>query len=520
MESGMDVLNMDELFGVIGICGATGNLTARVIMDNGSKVRGTDVKSREVCDYIYTLNKYDVELYFKEHPDSFFDLLDYVIPPISLSKSSELFKKIQKHVEKSDEIHKTKIISVEDILEMFKPEKPVLFVTGTNGKTTTVTLLKHICEYSGLKPVEHNFKNLQGNAEYIPPLQARLKGDVAVLETGIMGNEGDLQFIIDRCNPSSGIITNITPDHLAGVRNFLDYAKVKGELVEYLQGKQLIINADDPTLMGLVESLSYHGDLITFGIDYEFTHENMKTCWCGQDIKLDETIAGVGYYNCKCGIQRPEPMYLATDIKKRSFTLKCPDKNLNIHLNILGLHNVYNAMGAIIAAREFFKISDEDIVKAVKIFEGVPGRLEYVKNFQGKDIIIDYGHNPYGVQTVLQELSKIYIGKKIAAVITIASESGSSGDVDILERALNLVDYVIPASFYSRKAALQFDSNSKIIFTDKVPKEFRKGLLGATPEHVVEGLKKSIETDADIVVCLGEAAFKSKDYIKSFLGQD
>ena len=516
----MDVPKMDKWFGIIGICGATGNLVARVIMDNGNKVKGTDVKSRKECEYIYTLNDYDAELYFNNHPKKFFDSLDYVIPPISLSESSKLFKDIQKKVENSNNPNKTIIISVEDILEMFQPQKPVLFVTGTNGKTTTVTLLKHICKFAGLKPVEHGFKNLQGNAEYIPPLQARLKGDVAVLETGIMGNEGDLKFIIDRCQPLSGIITNITPDHLAGVRDFLDYARVKGELIQHLQGKQLIINSDDPTIWGMVESLNYHGQLITFGVEYEPTNVNQKKCWCGRDIMLNEIIAGVGYYECECGLKRPKPMYIATDIDEKSFKLQAPDKNLNIQLNLLGLHNVYNAVGSIIAAREFFKISDEDILDAVKNFVGVPGRLEYIRNFQGKDIIIDYGHNPFGVQTVLNELKKIYNDKKIAAVITIASESGSKGDLDILQRALNLVEYVIPASFYSRKAALGCDSSSKIIFTDHVPTEYRKGLLGATPEQVVEGLKKSIETDADIVICLGEAAFKSKDHIKSYLDQN
>ncbi|MGC9517737.1 MAG: Mur ligase family protein [Methanomicrobiales archaeon] len=508
---------MDEVFGVIGICGPTGNLTARVIMDNGFQVIGTDVKSREECDYLYTLDDYDIKLFLKGHPDNFFDSLNYVIPPISLSKNSKLLLDIEKQIEYSDNANKAQIISVEDIIKRFKPEKPVIFVTGTNGKTTTVSLLKHLCNFSGLKTAEHNFKNLQGNAEYIPPLQARLNGDVAVLETGIMGKKGDLKFIIDRCEPSAGIITNITPDHLNGGGDFLRYAKVKGELIENLKGKQLIINSDDPTLVGLVDSLNFKGDLITFGIDHDVTYENTKKCWCGRDLKISETIAGVGYYSCECGLKSEKPMYTATNIQANSFTLLTPDKPMDVNHSLLGLHNVYNAVGSIIAAREFFKISDNDILNSIKDFKGVPGRLEYVSKFQGKDIIIDYGHNPYGVQTVLTELKKIYPDKKIAAVITIASESGKSGDMDILTRSLKLADYVIPASFCCRKAALKIADSPKIILTDTAPSDFRKGLLGATSEQVVEGFKKSMETDADVVLCLGEAAFKSKNSIKSCL---
>ena len=100
------------------------------------------------------------------------------------------------------------------MLNIFKPKKPVICITGTNGKTTTTTLLKHICRHAGLKPTEHGFRNLQGNIDYIPPLQARLSGDVAVLETGTFGKPGDLKIMVERCEPECGIVTNINPDHL------------------------------------------------------------------------------------------------------------------------------------------------------------------------------------------------------------------------------------------------------------------------------------------------------------------
>ncbi len=78
---------------------------------------------------------------------------------------------------------------------MFKPEKPVLCITGTNGKTTTTTLLKHICREAGFKPTEHGFRNLQGNIALYTSFTARLSGDVAVLETGTFGNTGDIKLL-------------------------------------------------------------------------------------------------------------------------------------------------------------------------------------------------------------------------------------------------------------------------------------------------------------------------------------
>ena len=57
------------------------------------------------------------------------------------------------------------------------------------------------------------FRNLQGNIDYIPPLQARLSGNVAVLETGTFGKAGDLKIMVERSKPECGLVTNINPDH-------------------------------------------------------------------------------------------------------------------------------------------------------------------------------------------------------------------------------------------------------------------------------------------------------------------
>ena len=81
---------------------------------------------------------------------------------------------------------------------------------------------------------------MQGNIDYIPPLQARLSGDVAVLETGTFGKTGDLKLMVERCEPECGVVTNINPDHLDENHDFMSYASIKGEFIEYFKNK--IIN--------------------------------------------------------------------------------------------------------------------------------------------------------------------------------------------------------------------------------------------------------------------------------------
>jgi len=261
--------------------------------------------------------------------------------------------------------------------------------------------------------------------------------------------------------------------------DFVKYASIKGEFVDYLKDRMLIVNGDDPTVWGLIESrIQDLEGVITFGVDLETNIINEKSCWCGRELPVNETISGMGKYDCPCGLKNPQINYLATDIRGSSFTLKTPWEVLTVKIPLMGLHNIYNTLGAIAAAKEFFNIPLKDIITSVQTFKGVPGRLDYVGEYQGKNVIIDYAHNPGGVETVLRELEKIY--KPLAVVITVSSESGEGGDRDILNRSLDNADYVIPASYYSRKAADSFmregkPEADKIILTSQYPDEFKKG---------------------------------------------
>ncbi len=494
-----------KVYGVIGICGIVSNLVARVLIDNGHDVIGTDLHKKDECDYIYTLTDYKIPLYLSEHPESFFNKSTYIVTPPSLMETSDFFKKIKSY-EKD-------ILTVEYILNNFKPKKPVICITGTNGKTTTTALLKHICQKVGLKPTEHGFRNLQGNIDFIPPLQARLSGDLAVLETGTFGKTGDLKIMVERCEPECGVVTNINPDHLDENLDFMSYARIKGEFIEYFKNKILIVNSDDPTIYGM---LNPESTVITFGVDSPSTKISPKPCWCGRDISITETITGSGIYSCECGIKRPAPDYLAKDIDEANgnYTLTTSEGDFKVETQLIGLHNVYNSIGAIAAAREFFKIPLNDIITSIKSFKGVPGRIEHLYNYEGMDVILDYGHNPAGIETVLRELKKVY--NNITVVITVSSESGEIGDMEILKNAIEFGDFIVPASFASRKAAKkhgEYISTGKILLTDISSEEFHKGTLGASSDQVRSGVKIGLKCNTDALVCLGEAAFKYKESI-------
>ena len=505
-------IKADSVFGVIGVCGVNGNLIARILMDHGYKVQATDMVNKEDCRFSSSLNDYpDMTVFYGEMPENFISSSDYIIMPTQLIESkSKLFKKVQ-------EIG-VPVITVDDIFELFEPVHPVICITGTNGKTTTTTMLKHLALDNGLKPCEHNLANMQGNLADIPPLQSRLYGDISVLETGTFGFEGSLNKLITNCKTDVGVITNITEDHLTNSHDFLNYARVKGEFVELLKNKTLIVNSDDPTIMSLLKELNYTGNLITFGIDGKSFRKSTKQCFCGNEVEVCEFIAGVGKYDCACGVSYLQPDYFATNIndEHNQFTLLCEEGQFDFKLKLNGLHNIYNSLGAIIVAREIMGMSFDDIKKSLLNFTGVNGRMQKIGTIDDKEIMIDYAHNPAGITTVLKEVKNLY--GTIVNVITTSSESGMSGDMEILKCSADYSDYIVPASYNAylcAKEALENGLfNEKIVLPENMPTDEKQGTLGATVEQVLSGFNKSIEIDADLIICTGEAAFKYKDILK------
>ena len=69
-----EVRNMTrKTFGVIGVCGANGNLIARLLSERGYDVIGTDLSSAEECRFAHSLDGYDIELFYGGTPDEFFE---------------------------------------------------------------------------------------------------------------------------------------------------------------------------------------------------------------------------------------------------------------------------------------------------------------------------------------------------------------------------------------------------------------------------------------------------------------
>ncbi|WP_195264044.1 MULTISPECIES: UDP-N-acetylmuramoyl-L-alanyl-D-glutamate--2,6-diaminopimelate ligase [unclassified Clostridium] len=276
-------------------------------------------------------------------------------------------------------------------------------VTGTNGKTTTVYLLKSMLEKAGKKVGlvgtianyigENKLKSERTTPESLE-LQKLFKDMVdANCEYCVMEvSSHSLQ--LDRvygCEFEVGIFTNLTRDHLDFHKSFDNYYNAKFKLFE--RSKACVINVDDDFGYRVLKDVE------------KLENKKIKTYSIknNSDFKASDLMLKEGDIHFK--------------INGEEFNSVLP-----------GEYNVYNALGAV-GAMSILGISNESIRKGL-LDVVVPGRCERIgyKYDIPYDIIIDFAHTPDGLKNILETL-KGFTKNRLIAVY------GCGGDRDKVKRA-------------------------------------------------------------------------------------
>lgn len=221
----------------------------------------------------------------------------------------------------------------------------MICVTGSNGKTTTVSLIYHILKSAGLNV------GLAGNVGVsFARMVAENNFDYYVLEISSFQLEGVYDFKAD-----IAVILNITPDHLDRYNNEMQaYVDAKMRILRnQTVGNCVVYWLDDPIISQEIGKLKLETQCFTF------TGKN------------DHQAAG--YINNKRMYLHPQNEIF--------------DMELEL-LALEGMHNVYNSMASGIVAK-LLDISDEDLRQALSDFKGVPHRLEKVASVRGITFIND-----------------------------------------------------------------------------------------------------------------------------------
>ncbi|MBP6017408.1 MAG: UDP-N-acetylmuramoyl-L-alanine--D-glutamate ligase [Candidatus Promineofilum sp.] len=237
------------------------------------------------------------------------------------------------------EARKRGIPLTNDSLEfMRRTPAPVVGITGSAGKTTTTALVGQM----GQKSNRRTWIGGNIGRPLITDLEHMSAGDLVVKELSSFQLE-----IWTQCSPSVAAILNITPNHLDRHKTMADYAAAKGNILRFQKPDDIaILSADDPGSMAMHQLV--RGRLRLFSAHHP----------------VDDGA-----------FVRDEQIWLKDSQGEIAL---CPVTTGRL----IGAHNVLNKLAAIIAA-DSAGLPHEAIVEGLRLFDGVPHRLEIIRRLNG-----------------------------------------------------------------------------------------------------------------------------------------
>jgi UDP-N-acetylmuramate--alanine ligase len=252
-------------------------------------------------------------------------------------------------------------------------------IAGTNGKTTTTTLVASLLDAGGMDPtvVNGGIINAYGT-------NARLgAGEWVVVEA----DESDGTFL--RLPATVAVVTNADPDHLDFYGTFENMRDAFQRFVENVPFYGFaVLCIDHPEVQAMVGRITDRR-IITYGLSPQADARAVN-------LRFSE---GSSHFDC-----------VFTDRRTGAETLL-----EGMSLPMPGEHNVQNAMAAIVVAREL-GVAAGVIKKGLAEFRGVGRRFTKVGEVNGAAIIDDYAHNPFKIAAALRAARQAYKGPVVAVV--------------------------------------------------------------------------------------------------------
>ncbi|HEX4293776.1 MAG TPA: UDP-N-acetylmuramate--L-alanine ligase [Rhizomicrobium sp.] len=257
--------------------------------------------------------------------------------------------------------------------------KSCVAIAGTNGKTTTTTMVAALLDAGGLDPtvVNGGIINAYGT-------NARLgAGDWVVVEA----DESDGTFL--RLPATVAVVTNADPDHLDYYGTFDRMRDAFQRFVENVPFYGFaVLCIDHPEVQAMVGRIEDRR-IVTYGLSPQ------------ADVRATNVSysEGASHYDVIITDRRR-----STETRIEQMCLPMP-----------GEHNIQNSLAAITVAREL-GVGDATIKEALRKFAGVGRRFSKVGEWNGMAIIDDYAHNPFKIAAALKAARQAYNGPVIAVV--------------------------------------------------------------------------------------------------------
>ena len=351
-------------------------------------------------------------------------------------------------------------------------------ITGTNGKTTTVTLLHRMFTalgYScGLLSTIANYVGNRGseavNTTSDPLTINSLLNEMVnegceycFMEVSSIGVEQErvagLQFKV-------GIFSNLTHDHLDYHKTFAEYLRCKKLFFDFLpKDAYAITNVDDRN--GMVMTQNTKAKVITY------------------------SCRSIADHTCRVVEQSFEGMLLRMDSQE-------------VWSGLIGQHNAYNLLALYTTAVTLGAAPEETLV-AISALKPAPGRLENIRGPKDTSIIIDYAHTPDALENVLKTLREIAPGHELICLFGCGGDRDRTKRPEMAQVAQKLADKIIVTSDNSRtektsdimadiKAGMDISGKSRSLFIEDREQAIRTAVMIANQGATILLAGKGHET--------------------------
>ncbi|MFH1248022.1 MAG: UDP-N-acetylmuramate--L-alanine ligase [Candidatus Omnitrophota bacterium] len=349
---------MSRKYHLVGIGGIGMSGIARILLERGFKVSGSDLKETEP---IRRLRELGANVYIGHDAGNLKDA-DILVYSSAVKKDNpELMAAEHKSV---------RIIKRAQILAELMQDKLAITVAGSHGKTTTSSLVSHMLIKAGLKPtiaIGGILKNIDSNAYFGG-------GDYFVAEA----DESDGSFIF--YNPQYSIITNIDREHLD---YYLDFESELKAFKEYMlktkEEGSLFACIDDQNIMDLIRDFKIKKILFGFSSKAEFYPRNILYKDLSSEFDCFRSSNFLGHF----------------------------------HLPLGGRHNIVNSL-AVIALGLEMGIRLDLIRDAFSTYKGAGRRLEVKYKDADYIIIDDYAHHPTEIRATLEAVRNLKAKRMVA----------------------------------------------------------------------------------------------------------
>ena len=320
-------------------------------------------------------------------------------------------------------------------------------ITGTNGKTTTVTLLYHlftnlgyrcgllstIANYVGDRMLET--ANTTADPITINSLMREMVDEgceYCFMEVSSIGMEQERVAGLDF---NIGIFSNLTHDHLDYHKTFAEYLRCKKLFFDSLPASAYAVtNADDRNGMVMVQNTA--AKVVTY------------------------SCRSIADHTCRIVEESFDGMQLRIDGRE-------------VWTRLIGQHNAYNLL-AIYTAAVICGVTEDEALLQISRLESAKGRLETLRGPKDISVIIDYAHTPDAMENVLRTIREIGPKKNIVCLF------GCGGDRDKTKRP----EMAAVAEKYSDRIFVTSD-NSRTERTEDILEDIRKGF---SPEGLARAL--------------------------------